>query len=127
MRILMVGSDPAQGLLYYPTGLAVEFKKLGHDPHVVTWGDGEQSTGLNRLLADHSVPVHKVQSLSKSRWGALAASTAGCRSLAREIDPAVVHTFGAISMYQWRATRNEDGQRRPRRVAVVEAMGQCLP
>ena len=65
MRILMVGSDPAQGLLYHPTGLAVAFKKLGHEPHVVTWGDGEQTAGLNRLLADHSVPVHKVQCLSK--------------------------------------------------------------
>ncbi len=125
MRILMVGSDPAQGLLYHPTGLAVAFKKLGHDPHVVTWGDGEQSAGLNRLLADHSVPVHKVQCLSKSRWRALAASTAGCRSLAREIGPAVVQTRGPISMYQWRATRNEDGQRRPRRVAVVAAMGSA--
>src|SRR5208337_1161792 len=99
-RVLIVGSSPGVGLLYYPTHLALELKKRGLDVHVVVGCDKEQSPNLRHHLSSHNVDLHLAGCLEMSGLRALVASNRALHSVVKKLTPDVVHCFGPITAFQ---------------------------
>ena len=122
MRIVVVGSAPGLGLLYYPTRMAIEMSRLGNEVHLVTYGETEQSPGLARRAEERQIKVHRVGCLEVGGCSALCRSNRELKRLVYNIRPDVVHTYGPVGAVQCRPF-----YRRPswRQVVMVEAMGHA--
>lgn len=121
MRIALIGSSPDHGLLYHPTRLAIQLKKQGHDVHVLTAGHRAQSRELRPSLRHERIPVHICKSLENAGLGGMAYSSSDIRAVLQDVKPAVVHTYGAVSL--WQCSHGWDA---PPSVAMIEAMGHNL-
>jgi glycosyltransferase involved in cell wall biosynthesis len=120
MKLVLIASDPRNGLLYHPTRLALELVRRGHDVHVATRPGGrEQSPGLTQQLTDAGATVHRVRSLCRSGVPALLLSSEDLRELIRSLEPDAVHVFGAVTAWQVRGSGS-------RCVAMIEGMGHNL-
>jgi glycosyltransferase involved in cell wall biosynthesis len=121
MRLLIIGSSPASGLLYHPTRMALELRKHGVEVHVATWGAKEQSPGLSAQLKMAGVPLHRINCLQHHGWHALVGSNRDISDCVRAVAPDVIHVFGAVTSYQVR--NGHSGSRSPRVVAMIASMG----
>jgi glycosyltransferase involved in cell wall biosynthesis len=119
MKLVMIGSDPGNGLLYHPTRLAVELARQGHEVHVVSRPGREQSPGLTEQLAAAGVELHEIRSLARSGIRAMLRGAPDLRSRIRALRPDAIHVFGAVTAFQVRGTG-------PRCVAMIEGMGHNM-
>jgi glycosyltransferase involved in cell wall biosynthesis len=117
MKVFLIASSPATGLLYNSTRIALALKSRGCDIHVATHGHEEQTPGLTRSLESASIPIHRFPELGRSGVQALLGDNRALRNTVRELDPDVVHVFGAVSAFQVGAGH------RSRKVAMIAAMG----
>ncbi len=117
MKVFLVASSPATGLLYNSTRIALALKSRGFDIHVATHGQGEQTPGLARSLENAGIQIHRFPELRHSGLHALLGDNRSLRKTVRELDPDVIHLFGAVSAFQI------GGGHRARKVAMIAAMG----
>jgi glycosyltransferase involved in cell wall biosynthesis len=117
MKVFLIASSPATGLLYNSTRIALALKSRGFDIHVATHGKGEQTPGLARSLENAGIPIHRFPELARSGLQALLGDNRSLRKTVRELDPDVIHLFGAVSAFQVGAGH------RARKVAMIAAMG----
>ena len=117
MRVFLIASSPATGLLYNSTRIALALKGRGFDIHVATHGQGEQTPGLARSLENAGIPIHRFAELGRSGLQAALGDNGVLRKTIRELDPDVIHLFGAVSAFQVGAGH------RARKVAMIAAMG----
>ena len=67
MRIAIVVSDPASGILFYPVYTAVAVKELGHDVTAISWTSQVMQAGdLERHLSLNGIKIHMLPILRKS-------------------------------------------------------------
>jgi glycosyltransferase involved in cell wall biosynthesis len=118
MRILIVGSDPRQGLLYYPVRLACAMKAFGHEVRVATWGDRAQTPGLRNEATEGCLQLLAIPSLAHAGVRALLSPSVDLRRVVWTWRPDVVQTFGPVSNAQAFVVGA-----RALRVVSVEAMG----
>jgi glycosyltransferase involved in cell wall biosynthesis len=118
MRILIVGSDPRQGLLYYPVRLACAMKALGHEVQVATWGDRAQTPGLRNEATKGGLELLSIPSLANAGVRALLSPSLALRRAVWTWRPDVVQTFGPVSNAQAFVAGV-----RALRIVSVEAMG----
>jgi len=118
MRILIVGSDPRQGLLYYPVRLACAMKAFGHEVRVATWGDRAQTSNLRTEATEAGLELLSAPSLAKSGLRALLGPSLRLRRAVWTWQPDVVQTFGPVSNAQAFVAGS-----RALRVVSIEAMG----
>ncbi len=100
MRIAIIVSDPASGILFHSARLAIRIKAAGVDVHALAGTTRAQSPRLVDELREHSIPLHLCDDLNRSGSRALLGANRAIRTALRQIDPDVVHTFGAVSSYQ---------------------------
>jgi glycosyltransferase involved in cell wall biosynthesis len=117
MKVFLIASSPATGLLYNSTRIALALKSRGFEIHVATHGNGEQTPGLARSLENAGIQIHRFPELGRSGLHALLGDNRSLRRTVRELDPDVIHMFGAVSAFQVGTGR------RARKVAMIAAMG----
>lgn len=117
MKIFLIASSPATGLLYNSTRIALALKSRGFDIHVATHGSGEQTPGLARSLENAGIPIHCFAELGRSGLQALIGDNRSLRKTVQELDPDLIHMFGAVSAFQVGTGH------RARKVAMIAAMG----
>jgi len=117
MKVLIVASSPATGLLYNSTRIALALKSRGLEIHVATHGKEEQTPGLARSLENAAIPIYRVAELGRSGAEALLGSNRQLRGAISDIDPDLIHLFGAVSAFQ------VGNGHRARKVAMIAAMG----
>ena len=117
MKVFLIASSPATGLLYNSTRIALALKSRGFEIHVATHGEGEQTPGLALSLEHAGIPIHRFPELARSGLQALLGDNRSLRKTVRELDPNVIHLFGAVSAFQVGAGH------RARKVAMIAAMG----
>ena len=118
MKILMVGSDPRQGLIYYHARLARELVRQGQEVLLAVGSDGEQTEGLRCETQQAGVRLASLRCLARGGVRALVGPSRESVELVRAERPDVVHAWGPVSLRQLRA---RGGERIPR-VAMVAAM-----
>jgi glycosyltransferase involved in cell wall biosynthesis len=117
MRVFLIASSPATGLLYNSTRIALALKSRGFEIHVATHGQGEQTPGLARSLENAGIPIHRFLELGRSGLQALLGDNRSLRKTLWDLDPDVIHMFGAVSAFQVGTGH------RARKVAMIAAMG----
>ena len=121
MRIVMIATDPSNGLLYYPVRLALAFRQLGHDVHLLGGTSNRaQASDLAEILTIAGITLHRDHALDSSGITALLGRSEGLRALVRRLNPDAIHAFGPVSLVQAVAPWSRS---KPLRVAMIAAMG----
>ena len=118
MRICFQASSAAQGLCLDVSCVALALARSGHEVHVLTFGEREQSPGLAQELLAAGLQIHRFDCLSRGGWRGLLASGRHLRRFISELAPHVVHIYGASHAFQTRRVNDK-----ALRVVVPAAMG----
>lgn len=120
--MLIVGSDPKQGLLFYPTITAISLAKKNHEITLLTWGEKEQSEGLFAMLASQNIQCIKVNFLRFHGLRLLIHSEKEAQQILKKFTPDIILTYGPNTTFQLRKINKNDSAKR---VTIVAAMGHA--
>jgi len=119
MKILIVASDPASGLLQYPVDLALCFEAKGHEVVVLSWTIKGQNPDLHQRILASRVQFLVEPSLKYS-FGKLALITGFFAKPAHSFKRAdLLLTFGPLSAWQARSYLKKGGIS----LSMIAAMG----
>lgn len=101
MRVLLVVSDPKQGILNYQTQLALKLKSIGIDIEVITWTlKGQKSIyniELSSMIKLNNIPMHIYTELKYSGFKSMNGNVVELAKLLANNKFDIVHVHGPLS------------------------------